>query len=132
MKAILTVTQPSNSIPSNQREIQTFPALDPTFLMISLTILSAIAIPIYACIPKRKQYSVNSKPPPNITCVHCQYFNNNHYLKCALHPVTVLTEQASDCNDYGPSSRAKQVEELKKIVPFLQSLVWRSVRNFFS
>lgn len=37
-----------------------------------------------------------------VSCKNCRFFNNNHYLKCALHPATVSTKQALDCSDYWP------------------------------
>lgn len=66
----------------------------------SLVLLSIIGVLIYACIPNRKQHSSKVKLPSPIRCSRCQYFNNNHFLNCALHPVTVLTKQAVDCQDY--------------------------------
>ncbi|MBG1271968.1 hypothetical protein [Nostoc sp. WHI] len=33
-------------------------------------------------------------------CKNCQFFNNNYYLKCAVHPSTALTKQALNCSDY--------------------------------
>jgi hypothetical protein len=33
-------------------------------------------------------------------------FNNNRYLRCALHPVTGMTEQAVNCRDYCPKTEA--------------------------
>ena len=33
-------------------------------------------------------------------CNNCQFFNNNYYLKCAVHPSTALTKQALNCSDY--------------------------------
>ncbi|NJM89031.1 MAG: hypothetical protein HC847_19610 [Hydrococcus sp. RU_2_2] len=38
------------------------------------------------------------------SCEKCRFFNNNPYIKCALHPSTVLTAQAKDCTDYSPPS----------------------------
>jgi len=112
--------QPSNSLPPSQRGIETLPALNAAFLIIiSLIILSAIlfqrgyanAASIYACIPKGRQHLFNFKPRHKVPCHRCQYFSGNPYLKCALHPVTVLTEQAVDCADYCPNSEAKRVEK---------------------
>ena len=112
MEAKAIATQPSNSLPPSQREIETLPALDATFLMIiSLLMLSAIAALVYACIPKRWQHSFSFKPSPKTLCHRCRYFSDNSYLKCALHPVTALTEQAVDCADYCPNIEAKRVEE---------------------
>jgi hypothetical protein len=33
-------------------------------------------------------------------CGRCRYFNNNYYIKCAIHPSNVLTERSVDCRDY--------------------------------
>ncbi|MEH2454940.1 hypothetical protein [Nostoc sp.] len=35
-------------------------------------------------------------------CKNCQFFNNNHFLNCAVHPSTVLSKQALNCSDYKP------------------------------
>jgi hypothetical protein len=37
-------------------------------------------------------------------CKNCQFFNNNYYLKCAVHPSTALTKEALNCSDYKSSS----------------------------
>jgi hypothetical protein len=48
----------------------------------------------------RKKMVVNIKPLNKVPCRNCKYFSGNHYLKCALHPSTALTEEAIDCSDY--------------------------------
>ena len=35
-----------------------------------------------------------------VPCRNCRFFNNNHYLQCAVHPSTALTKQALNCSDY--------------------------------
>jgi hypothetical protein len=35
-----------------------------------------------------------------LPCRNCQYFTNNHFLKCAVRPSTALTEEAMNCPDY--------------------------------
>ncbi|MEH2434005.1 MAG: hypothetical protein V7K25_07085 [Nostoc sp.] len=35
-------------------------------------------------------------------CKNCQFFNNNHYLKCAVQPSAALTKEALNCSDYKP------------------------------
>ncbi|MBG1260263.1 hypothetical protein [Nostoc commune] len=35
-------------------------------------------------------------------CKNCQFFNNNHYLNCAVNPATALTKEALNCSDYSP------------------------------
>ncbi|RZM78688.1 hypothetical protein [Leptolyngbya iicbica] len=37
---------------------------------------------------------------PDLPCRHCQYFNANRFLPCAVNPVQVLTPEASDCTDF--------------------------------
>ena len=83
-------------------------------VIVSLVILSTIGGLIYGCISSRKQHSFRVKLPSKIICARCRYFNDNHFLKCALHPVTVLTEQAVDCKDYYQKARAKWFEDLEK------------------
>ncbi|MEH1969515.1 MULTISPECIES: hypothetical protein [unclassified Nostoc] len=36
------------------------------------------------------------------SCKNCRFFNNNYFLKCAVHPTTALTKQALNCSDYSP------------------------------
>lgn len=38
-------------------------------------------------------------------CRKCRFFSNNLYLKCAVHPITVLTKEANECPDYNPQNR---------------------------
>jgi hypothetical protein len=112
MEAKLIATQPSNSLSPNYRGIETLPPLDVAFLIvITFVMFSGIAASIYAFIPKRKQHSIIFKPRYKFLCYRCRYFGDNPYLKCALHPVTVLTEQAVDCIDYDPNSEAKRIKK---------------------
>lgn len=48
--------------------------------------------------PYRKH--VDAQSYEHIPCRGCQFFKDNHYLKCAIHPSIVLTKQASNCLDY--------------------------------
>ncbi|PZV15727.1 MAG: hypothetical protein DCF20_10130 [Pseudanabaena sp.] len=95
--------QPSNSIPSSQKVIELRPADITFFIIMNLALLTAIAIPIYAFITKRKRASFGFKPPLKSICHCCQYFSDNSYLKCAIHPLTVMTEESADCRSYSPS-----------------------------
>jgi hypothetical protein len=88
----------------------------------SLGIFSIVGVLIYARISHRKQHSSRVRLPLMITCSRCQYFDNNQYLKCALHPAIGMTEQAVDCNDYCPKAEAKQAEKLKRILLTIQKV----------
>jgi len=39
-----------------------------------------------------------------VPCRKCQFFDENHYLNCAVRPSIVLTKQALNCSDYLPKS----------------------------
>lgn len=38
-----------------------------------------------------------------VPCKNCQFYANNHYLKCAVQPSLVMTEEAKNCSEYSPS-----------------------------
>jgi hypothetical protein len=125
MQARSIVSKPINSLSSSQRESENFYGLDLALgLFISIALLFAIVIPISAYIFKGRQYSLNIKPRTKFSCHQCQYVGNNNYLKCALHPSTVFTEQAVDCKDYQPNIRTQRVGKLRKM--------WQKIRNIFS
>jgi hypothetical protein len=111
MAAKSIITQLSTLSPPNQQGIKNLPDYDTAFVMISFVIFWTIGIFIYACIPKGRQHFSRFKLPPKTPCYRCRYFSNNSYLKCALYPVTALTEQAVDCRDYCPNSKPESVEE---------------------
>lgn len=46
----------------------------------------------------------------SVNCMNCRYFNDSHYLKCAVHPSTVLTKKALNCSDYCSKSSITQPE----------------------
>ncbi len=92
-------------------------------IIASLGIFLTIGVLINACILNRKQHSSRVRLPLTITCSRCQYFNNNYYLKCALHPVTVMTEQAVNCKDYCQNAEAKQAGKLKKVLLVIQKFL---------
>jgi hypothetical protein len=116
-----TVIEASNSLLPSQRRMDN---LDPAFptphilwgTIGSLVIISTIGGLIYAYLFNRKQNSFRGNPPDRIICSRCQYFNNNNFLKCALHPARVLTEQAIDCIDYDQKTELKQVKKWRKIL----------------
>lgn len=50
--------------------------------------------------PYRKHAHTQSCEP--IPCRNCRFFKDSRYLRCAVHPSTVLTKQALNCLDYQP------------------------------
>ena len=122
MQARPIVVKPVNSLSSSQRSSENISNID-IFLavVISMAMLTAIVIPIYAYIYKELQDSLSRKPHPKFSCSQCQYVGNNNYLKCALHPSIAFTEQAVNCKDYDPNIQVKQVGKLIDI--------WKKIRN---
>jgi hypothetical protein len=111
-KASNNVIETSNSLLPSQRRMDNLDTASPLAqpvswgIVVSLVILSTGGL-IYACISNRKQHSFRVKLPSKVVCSRCRYFNDNHFLKCALHPVAVMTEQAVDCMDYCPKNKGK-------------------------
>jgi hypothetical protein len=46
-----------------------------------------------------------------VPCRNCQYFTNNPYLKCAVNPGAVLTEEALKCSDYRQTEHVAKLED---------------------
>ena len=49
---------------------------------------------------KSLQSSTTNCSRYKLTCENCHFFSKNSFLKCAVNPSIVLTEQAIDCSDY--------------------------------
>ncbi|MEL6553029.1 MAG: hypothetical protein AAFQ63_06120 [Cyanobacteria bacterium J06621_11] len=39
----------------------------------------------------------------SLPCSHCLYCSPNEYLKCAVNPMQVLTDEAHNCYDFAPT-----------------------------
>jgi len=112
MGSISIATASSNSLPPSYRGSFHPSTVDTvSLILVSLVILSSIAAAIYVCIPKVMQPLFNPKLNSKVPCARCQYFNHNPYVKCALHPGTVLTDRAVDCRDYHSGSMAEPFEK---------------------
>ncbi|MGB7442960.1 MAG: hypothetical protein WA919_17995 [Coleofasciculaceae cyanobacterium] len=44
--------------------------------------------------------TIKVKGSSEIPCYRCRFFKNNSYLRCAVHPCTVLSCKATNCPDY--------------------------------
>jgi hypothetical protein len=53
-------------------------------------------------ITQEDSITLSTNPHKNLPCRNCQYFSNNHYLKCAIQPSLVMTAEAINCSDYCP------------------------------
>jgi hypothetical protein len=55
-------------------------------------------------VPQEDSITFSTTSHHNLPCSNCQYFSNNHYLKCAIQPSLVMTTEATNCSDYCPKS----------------------------
>lgn len=37
-----------------------------------------------------------------VPCRNCRFYSNNHYLKCAVQPSIVMTNEAKNCSEFSP------------------------------
>lgn len=82
-------------------------------IAILLTIFSRVER-LAAHIPKLKPNKNRVDRLPQVKCEGCQYFNNSLYLKCAIHPTTVMTSGAIDCHDYESNKKISAVKKPTK------------------
>jgi hypothetical protein len=47
-----------------------------------------------------------AKQMHQIPCPNCQFFTGDYNLKCTVHPMSALSEDAIDCVDYFPVSHS--------------------------
>lgn len=76
--------------------------VDSNSLVIILSLLF-IGCRFYWLLSKNKstpKSSLSIRRFSQIPCKKCRFLAKNQYLKCAVHPSKVLTEQAANCLDY--------------------------------
>lgn len=76
-----------------------------TFIHIGFLIGWAITVFAYLSLAKETREAAREAKfkllhGHKVPCYHCYFYSSNAYLKCAVRPTAVLTEQASDCADY--------------------------------
>lgn len=93
------VTQP-------QRDRVTSPEtiiFEPSLYFVSGWIILGMMLAAILTIVRSEMFSMELVP--ELPCKKCRFFSTNPYLKCAVHPCTVLTEKAMHCTDYRPQER---------------------------
>lgn len=58
-----------------------------------------------AFLDEKMVFSINALQ--KVPCKKCLFYSNNHYLKCAVNPSIVLTEEAMNCSEYLPINKNK-------------------------
>ncbi|MBE9199045.1 MULTISPECIES: hypothetical protein [unclassified Nodularia (in: cyanobacteria)] len=74
--------------------------LSPIVLLFSWVLFFLILQKIRTFLDNKMVFSV--KGLHKVPCKNCRFYSNNHYLKCAVQPSIVLTEEAQDCSEYSP------------------------------
>lgn len=101
---VLAEVQLSSTLPASQTNAPRvdLPLKQPDlFIPLVFLVLWAIATTMYTGLPKYLQKVLfKLKPQQRVPCRECQFFSSNPYIQCALHPLTVQTEQATNCSDY--------------------------------
>ncbi len=73
---------------------------DPTLFVAPIVLLAMAGV---AIVHKLKQ--VAPIPQENSLCQNCRYLSQNKYLKCAVQPTKVLTNEAKHCCNYQPRNQ---------------------------
>lgn len=77
-------------------------------LLASICLIVSWRIAVFISRSSARKSPQNAKLPitrfQEIPCCNCQFFQENHYLNCAVQPSIVLTKQALNCSDYLPNS----------------------------
>ncbi|MHC5730625.1 MAG: hypothetical protein ACYTXY_42265, partial [Nostoc sp.] len=58
---------------------------------------------VQAFLDEKMVFSINGLQ--KVPCKKCHFYSKNHYLKCAVKPSIVLTEEAMNCSEYSPSNK---------------------------
>lgn len=72
-------------------------------LSVSFAITAGVLIILRLLAKKDQRFASNLDSHLNqVPCMNCHFFCLDPHLKCAVNPVTVLTEEAIGCLDYRP------------------------------
>ncbi len=75
-------------------------SLAPLGLVFSWVIFFVILRKVRSIIENKMVFTV--KGSHQLPCKNCQFYSHNHYLKCAVEPSIVMTEEAKNCSEYLP------------------------------
>lgn len=77
-------------------------SLTPLGLVFSWVIFFVILRKVRSIIENKMVFTV--KNSHQLPCKNCQFYSHNHYLKCAVQPCIVMTEEAKNCAEYSPKN----------------------------
>lgn len=76
-------------------------SLTPIALLISWIVFFVILRKSRNGVDNKRIFTINSLH--KVPCKNCKYYSSNHYLKCAVQPSLVMTEEAKNCSEYSPN-----------------------------
>lgn len=85
-------------------------SLTPIALLISWIVFFVILRKSRNGVDNKRFFTINSLH--KVPCKNCQYYSSNHYLKCAVQPSLVMTEEAKNCSEYSPNKSKNSPKNL--------------------
>ncbi|MBE9007268.1 hypothetical protein IQ259_19900 [Fortiea sp. LEGE XX443] len=86
--------------------------LSPISLLFSWMIFFLLLRKIHSFIENKMVFNV--KNSHQVPCKNCRFYCNNHYLKCAVQPSIVMTDEAKNCSEFSPKKdKEKQFFRMK-------------------
>ncbi|PAX57163.1 hypothetical protein [Brunnivagina elsteri] len=49
---------------------------------------------------QNRKTPISTDTDSNLPCSKCKFLSHNHYLRCAVNPAAVLTQEAANCADF--------------------------------
>ncbi|MBD2447086.1 hypothetical protein H6G76_07885 [Nostoc sp. FACHB-152] len=76
--------------------------LSPIALLSSWIIFFLVLRKVRTFLDNKMVFTV--KTVHQVPCKNCRFYSNNHYLKCAVQPSIVMTDEAKNCSEYSPKN----------------------------
>lgn len=98
------IESPSTSAPATEAPVNGDAISDGGLILVPIFLL--VLAWVLACVGRfsfQKRFSsklTTLKHYHQIPCQNCRFFNQNFYLKCAVHPSEALSAEAINCPDY--------------------------------
>ncbi|RCJ23176.1 hypothetical protein A6S26_01055 [Nostoc sp. ATCC 43529] len=94
----------SEQPPTNQLTIPDMAiSLSPLGFIIGWVVFLLVLQKIRSFLDRKMVFPTNSLH--KVPCKNCRFYSNNNYIKCAVKPSIVLTEEAMNCPEYSPSNK---------------------------
>ncbi|WP_260446885.1 hypothetical protein [Nostoc sp. 2RC] len=87
--------------PTNQLTIPDIAiSLSPLGFIIGWVVFLVVLQKIRSFLDQKMVFPTNTSH--KVPCKNCRFYSNNNYIKCAVKPCIVLTEEAMNCPEYSP------------------------------